>query len=132
MPARRRPSAIARHSLGLALAVPEVVTHRVLRMWLAGPTPSRRDRDEFARMGMEKVAAFQASWVAMATAIWRANVRLAWSPWWWTSLAASPRTAQARAAAQAGRIALDAIGKGMAPWHHRAAANAVRLRRPRR
>lgn len=132
MPARRPSSAIARHSLGLARTVPEVVAHRVLRMWLAGPTPSRRDRAEFTRMGTEKIAAFHASWVAMAMFVWRANLRLAWSPWWWTSLATSPRSASGRIAAQGQRIALEALGRGMAPWHQGAAANAARLRRARR
>lgn len=112
--------------------MPEVLAHRLPRMWLSGPTPSRRDREEFMRMGAEKVAAFQASWMAMAMSLWRANLRLAWSPWWWASLATAPRSAGHRIAAQGQRIALDALARGMAPWHQRAAANAVRLRRRRR
>ncbi len=80
-------------------------------------------------MGTEKVAAFQASWLALTMSLWQQSLRLAWSPWWWGSLAASPRTATQRMAAQGQRIALAALGRGMAPWHHRAAANAVRLRR---
>ena len=90
-----------RHATGLALAAPEVVGHRVLRMWLAGASPSRRDRLEFYRMWVEKPAAFYASWNAMMLEAYRANFALAWRIW----------------------------GAGLAPIHRRAAANARRLRR---
>ena len=53
--------AVARHSMGIAMAAPEVVAHRVLRMMLAGKEPSKRDRAEFDLMSSEKVAAFYES-----------------------------------------------------------------------
>jgi len=68
MPARRRrPSAsLSAKTAELALAVPQVVAHRVLRMAQAGPHLSARDRKEFARMIAEKNSAFGESWNAMA------------------------------------------------------------------
>ena len=102
MPRRRLP-AIARHSTGLALAVPQVVAHRMMRMWLAGPSPSQRDRAEFHRMWVEKPMAFYESWNAMTLEMWRANMGLAVRVW----------------------------SAGLAPVHRRAAANARRLRRTR-
>ena len=124
MPARRRHAIppVARHSLGLAFAVPEVMTHRLLRLWLAGPKPSARDRREFARMGAEKLPAFYASWHAMVLALYRANLRLACAPMWWLSLYASPGQAPRRLAARGQRTALDVLGQGLAPLHRRAAA----------
>ena len=133
MPARRRHPAppVARHSLGLAFAVPEVMSQRLLRLWLAGPAPSARDRREFARMGAEKLPAFYASWQAMVLALYRANLRLACAPLWWLSLYASPHLAPGRFAARGQRTALAVLGHGLAPLHRRAAANASRLRRVR-
>ena len=72
-------------------------------MWLAGPSPSLRDRNEFCRMWTEKPAAFLEAWVAMTMEMHRANVALAARMW----------------------------GAGLAPLHRTAAANAKRLRRAR-
>ena len=72
-------------------------------MWLAGPSPSRRDRDEFLRMWTEKPAAFFQAWSAMMLEMYRANFAMAMRVW----------------------------GAGLAPLHRRAAANARRLRRVR-
>ena len=67
MPARRRPStSLSAKTAELALAVPQVVAHRLLRMAHAGPHLSARDRKEFARMVAEKNSAFGESWNAMA------------------------------------------------------------------
>src|SRR3954447_6439214 len=96
---RRRTPAIARQSAELALAVPEVVAHRLTRMWLGGARPSARDRREFHRMSSEKVAAFHESWAAMWTEMVRATVRLAFTPvaWgWWTMPRARGSLAHAR------------------------------------
>ena len=117
--------AFARHSAGLALAVPEVVAHRVMRMWLAGAPLSARDRDEFQRMYAEKFAAFHESWQAMGLEMFRASVALAFSPPWMTSFATMP----ARLAASHRQAATRVLSAGLAPIHRRAAANAKRLRR---
>jgi len=74
--------AVARHSMGLALAVPEVVAQRVMRMWLAGTPLSQRDRDEFHRMYAEKFAAFYESWNAMALEMFRVSLTLGLFPVW--------------------------------------------------
>ena len=74
-----------------------------MRMWLAGPFPSQRDRAEFHRMWTEKPIAFYQSWNAMMLEIYRGNVALA----------------------------TRVLGAGLAPVHRRAAANAKRLGRRR-
>lgn len=114
----------------LAVAAPQVVAHRIARMAMAGPTPSKRDREEFNRMVAEKQTAFAESWQAMATQTIRANQALAsafllsaWSAGFWSK----PSTG--RAAAQVQSAALGILGKGMAPVHRKAVANARRLAR---
>ena len=94
-------------------------------MAIAGPSVSERDRKEFERMGTEKMAAFCESWNAMAMQALRANhalassfLRLFWSPW----LRGKPSASAA--AAQLHNAALDVLGKGMAPVHRKAVANA--------
>ena len=108
---RRTHRGIARDAYRLAWAVPEVVFHRTARMWLAGPTPSRRDRAELHRMSAEKIAAFYESWNAMTLEIIRANARLTMSCLWWPWSAV--------------------FAAGLAPIRRRAVANAKRLRRTR-
>jgi len=49
----------------LSFAAPQVILHRCNRLALAGWTPSQRDRREFQRMGIEKVAAWMDGWSAM-------------------------------------------------------------------
>ena len=130
MPARRRTARNTRQAIELALAVPQVVAHRVGRAARAGPFPSPRDRREFQRMGTEKIAAFYESWNAMAVEMARANMRLFWSPLWWSN----PWKAMApgsRAASTHARTALDILHRGTNPYHRRAVANARRLTRIR-
>src|ERR1700722_19369477 len=50
----RNSTSLAAKSMEVALAVPQVVAHRVTRMALAGPTLSERDRREFQMMVNEK------------------------------------------------------------------------------
>lgn len=113
---------IARQALGLSLAVPQVVAHRVSRMAAAGSTPNARDRQELARMGTEKVAAFYESWAAMGLAAMQAQQRL------WTSMMFAPwgRLPSNHALTQQ---ALRVVGQGLAPVHRRAVGNAKRLNR---
>jgi hypothetical protein len=118
MPRRRNtPSTLPVQAAQLALAVPQVVGHRLTRMALAGPFPNARDRREFLGMGQEKVHAFWQSWFAMGWALTQA-CQQAWM-----------------AALQGARVPLiDAqaiLGKGLAPVHRKVTANARRLARTR-
>jgi hypothetical protein len=134
MPARRRPPAsLSTKTAELALAVPQVVAHRLLRMAHAGPHLSARDRKEFARMIAEKNSAFGESWNAMALQALQSHRTFAAA----LALAATPpRSTRAgpaahALAAQLQEAALAVIGKGLAPVHRRAVANAKRLARTR-
>ena len=130
MPARRKrvsPS-LAWKAAELAVAVPQVVAHRVTRMALAGPKLSPRDRKEFERMVAEKNAAFAASWTAMAWQAALAQQTLAASMMA-SFLAAGRgrRPSPAASAMQWQRAAAGVLGKGLAPVHRKAVANARRL-----
>jgi hypothetical protein len=125
----RRSKSLALKTAELAIAAPQVIAHRTLRMAMAGASPSARDRKEFHRMGAEKVAAVAESWNAMAFQAFRANQQLAlscmqsfWFPWLG---ARSPSRQMTNAA-------LGILGKGMAPIHRRAVGNARRLGRAKR
>jgi hypothetical protein len=132
MPTRRnrKMNSLAIQTAELAMAVPQVVAHRVTRMAMAGASPSARERREFHRMGAEKLAAFNESWQAMALQTLRANQQLSlwfmrslWYPWIGTrpSVRATSR--------QLNNAALGILAKGIAPVHRRAVANAKRLGR---
>ncbi|MDQ6618969.1 MAG: hypothetical protein M3Z31_04625 [Pseudomonadota bacterium] len=114
----------------LAFAVPPVVAHRVTRMAIAGPVLSERDRKEFHGMAVEKTAAFAESWNAMAMQTMRANQALGMYliRSFWSSSRGATLSAQA-VAAQMNAAALGILGKGVAPVHRRAVANARRLAR---
>jgi hypothetical protein len=125
---RRKSSTLAIKSAQLALAVPQVVAHRVARMAMAGPALSERDRKEFELMVAEKESAFAEAWQAMAAQTVRANQALAvsmlqsfWSPASWGKPVAGKLAAQMQSAT------LGILGKGMAPIHRKATANARRL-----
>jgi len=114
----------------LAFAVPQVVAHRMMRMAVAGPTLSDRDRKEFHLMGAEKTSAFNESWHAMSAQAVRANQELAtscfrsiWSPWM------HDKPSAGAIAGQWQRAALGVLESGMAPVHRKAVANARRLAR---
>jgi hypothetical protein len=132
MPSRRNPvsPSLVRKAAELAVAVPQVVAHRVTRMALAGPTLSARDRKEFKGMVAEKNAAFAASWTAMAWQAALAQQSLATS--WMASFLAAGRGRKPSAAASA-RLWQDAaagvLAKGIGPVHRKAVANARRLAR---
>ena len=132
MPSRRtrKTQSIVTQAVELAFAVPQVVAHRVTRMAVAGPTLSARDRKEFQRMGAEKTAAFGESWNAMTLQALHAHQALAASflrSFWSPSLKGRPSASAV--AAQWQSAALDVLGKGMAPVHRKAVANAKRLAR---
>jgi len=111
----------------LAFAVPQVVAHRVTRMAIAGSAPSARDRREFELMSAEKTAAFNESWNAMAVQTMRANQALALSML--RSLWIPGRASANAVTTQLQNTALAVLGKGMAPVHRKATANARRLAR---
>lgn len=121
--------ALLAKSLELALAAPQVMAHRLWRMALAGPMPSARDRAEFQRMGLEKLAAFFESWQAMSWQLWQiqlgmlASLMRLWQPGWPGPQALSGSFLQEAVA--------GVLGAGLAPVHRRASANARRLARSR-
>jgi hypothetical protein len=123
MPSRSQRK-LARQALGLSMAVPQVIAHRVNRMAQAGPRPNARDRKEFHLMGAEKMAAFYESWAAMGMAtmqaqqtLWRAAM---FTPWGKSALPTANTLAQ---------HTLRVLSQGMAPVHRRAVGNAKRLNR---
>ena len=131
MPIRSTPKSkrLAAQTAELALAIPQVIAHRTIRMAAAGASPSVRDRQEFHTMGAEKLFAFGESWNAMAIEACLANQRMAlslmqsfWFPW-------LPR---ASASKQLTDATLGVLSKGMAPYHRSVTANAKRLGRPKR
>jgi len=126
----RKSKSLSAQAAALAVAVPQVIVHRAIRMAMAGASPSARDRKEFHRMGAEKVAALTESWNAMAVQTFRANQQLAlsymqslWFPW------LSPMSSAKSASRQLSNAALGILGKGMTPIRRRAVANAKRLGR---
>lgn len=129
MPTRRKRTTgrLAGKSLDLAIAVPIVMAHRLTRMAMAGRVPSPRDRKEFDGMVKEKGVAFRDSWNAMATQAFRAqhafSVSLLSSFW------ALRRPTAKSIAAQLHRDTVGILGKGVAPVHRKAVANARRLSR---
>lgn len=127
---RSKARRLSAQSAELALAVPQVMAHRLARMAAAGHQPDARDRREFQRMGAEKVAAFTASWMAMGAEMWRIQqqgallMMRAWSnPWLvrWPSPGGESRRMQ--------NAALGIVSKGLAPVHRAATGNARRLGR---
>jgi hypothetical protein len=112
---RRSTTRLSRQAGELALAVPQVVAHRLTRMALAGPTLSARDRKEFHGMGQEKVVAFWQSWFGMGWAVLQM-----WQKAWLAGLMG----------ARAPAVDLNRIwSQGLAPVHRKATANAKRLAR---
>ncbi len=109
----------------LAVAAPQVVAQRVMRMAVAGAQPNARDRREMRLMGDEKLLAFQQSWMAMWVQGWQAQVALAQSV---ITGQLTPWAGGHRAADAAARV----LAAGVAPIHGKAVANARRLaRKPR-
>jgi hypothetical protein len=96
-------------------------------MALSGSNPSARDRKEFQHMVAEKNAAFSEAWSAMAWQVALANQALASSMF--RSFLSGRRPSAAASAIRLQRAALGVLGKGVAPVHRKAVANARRLRR---
>lgn len=129
----RKSKSLAAQAATVAVAAPQVIVHRAIRMAMAGASPSARDRKEFQRMGAEKVAALTESWNAMAVETFRANQQLTiaymqslWFPW------LSPKSSAKSASSQLRNASLGILGKGMAPIRRRVVANAKRLGRTKK
>jgi hypothetical protein len=127
----RRARLLAAKASELAIAAPQVVAHRMARMAAAGPKLSARDRKEFERMFAEKNTAFGESWNAMALHALRANQTLARSlaRSLWSPPSTRNKAAAGALALQLQEAALGVFGKGLAPVHRKAVANAKRLAR---
>ncbi len=126
---RRRPAPLAATLTELAVAVPQVVGHRVARMALAGAVPSERDRREFAGMVLEKQLAFAQSWQAMFAAALETQQAVAEA---WLAAATGRTDIAARAAHRAHQASATVLSVGLAPLHRKAVANARRLGKARR
>lgn len=134
MPARAQRK-LAQQTLGLSMAAPLVIAHRVGRMAAAGSKPNARDRKEFNLMGAEKMAAFYESWAAMGLAAMKSQQQMAASMW--RAAAMAPWTmARPGSLLPSGntlaRHALAVMSQGMAPVHRRAVGNAKRLGRTKK
>jgi hypothetical protein len=114
----RKTKSLVSMAMELGFAVPLVMGHRLTRMAIAGPSPSARDKTEFRRMCSEKTTAFSRAWSAMGLAAMRSF----WSP---SLISGKPASARMQ------NVALNILGKGMAPVHRTAVANAKRLARTR-
>lgn len=112
---RSRSTPLARQATELAIAVPQVMAHRLTRMALAGPVPNARDRREFHGMAQEKVHAFWQSWFAMGWAMTQAMQQA------WIAMLLGARVPLVDAQA--------VLSRGLAPVHRKATANARRLAR---
>ena len=127
---RRANTSLSVKAAELAFAVPQVVAHRVTRIVLSGRTPSARDRKEFELMVAEKNAAFVESWNAMAVQSMLANQALAASFFKsFFTMSRGKKPSAVLTASQLQRAALGVLGKGIAPVHRKATANAKRLAR---
>ena len=128
----RKSKSLTVKSIEVALSVPQVVTHRVMRMALAGPKLSDRDRREFQMMVHEKYVAFAQAWGDMAMHAFRANQTFTASMLHFFFSFFSYKNASAvRAAAQLQSAAVGVLGKGLAPIHRKTVSNARRLAKTR-
>jgi hypothetical protein len=134
----------------MSMASAQVIAHRTARIAASGPIPSARDRNEFTRMGQEKVDAAGESVQAMMAHLMTANLafgarmfgQMMAATTAFTSLAASRTPTQfiarqarlAEAVARSGMTATELsrstarlAKRGLKPLHARATANARRL-----
>jgi hypothetical protein len=131
----RKSMSLAVKSMELALAVPQVVAHRLARMAIAGPTLSRGDLKEFEMMVDEKYAAYAQAWSGIAMHAFRTNQALLTTMFslffsFFTHPSKWPSAASASAHAQNAFIGL--LSKGLTPIHRKAVSNVKRLSRARR
>ncbi len=115
---------LGRQVAELNAVVPGIVSHRLMRMALAGAVPSRSDRTELSRMGNEKWQAASQSALAMTTFAMQQQMAMAqslmyamWAPWMGMSHSSIPVT----------NPVAGMLSAGLAPYHRIAIANARRL-----
>lgn len=136
----------------MSLASAQVVAHRTSRMAACGPLPSARDRNEFTRMGQEKLEAATESTQAIAAHLFGMNLdfgaglfrSMVTGGAAMASLAASQNVGQfvtrhaslAETVLRSSRLMSDfsnsaasLAGRSLKPIHARATANARRLGR---
>ena len=126
----RKTKSLATQATEMAFAVPQVMTHRITRMAMAGHSPSERDRKEFDLMLAEKHTAFTQAWVAMANQSLIANQALSASLL--RSMCSPIGIGSPNFATVLNQVygaTLGVLGKGLAPVHRKAVANAKRLAR---
>ncbi len=106
--------------------VPGIVSHRIMRMALAGAVPSRSDRTELSRMSSEKWKAASQSAMAMTAFAMQQQMAMAqsfmhamWAPWIGMSHSSIPTI----------NPVAGMLSAGLAPYHRIATANARRLRK---
>ena len=114
---RRSSPRLARQAAELAIAVPQVMAHRLTRMALAGAQPNARDRREFDGMKQEKVVAMWQSGFAMSLGMMQASQKA------WLAMLTGTRVPMV----DTQRI----LSQALAPVHRKATANAKRLARTR-
>lgn len=128
--AQRRTNGMNEDMVQLAMAAPVVVAQRMMRMALAGASPTASDRREMKRMSAEKVEAFTESWNTTARRLTQAQMnfgfdlmRVAWSPWHQAGGRANA------AATRFGDATTASVQGALGPVRRRAVANARRLGR---
>lgn len=105
--------------------VPDIVSHRLMRLAWAGAMPSRSDRTELSRMSSEKWQAASQSAAAMTAfamqqmAMAQSFMHAMWAPWLGMSQSSIPVT----------NPFAGMLSAGLAPYHRIATANARRLRK---
>ncbi len=131
----RASRALAARTAELAWAVPQVIGHRLAGFADPAAWKSARGRKEAVRMVAEKQAAFGESWRAMTAQALQSQRKLAAALARAATPSASRRKADAATLAlqlELQRAALAVLGKGLAPVHRRAVANAKRLGKKKR
>ena len=126
----RKTSLFMKQAAELAIAVPQVVAHRMTLMAMAGHRSQSSDSREFKLMSDEKTAAFNESWIAMGRQALAAQQTLAISmlgSLMWSPLRGLPSAGSV--VNQMNHAAMGVLSQGMAPVHRRAVANARRLSR---
>ena len=113
----------------LSVAAPQVVAQRVSRMLVAGPKLSRADRNEFTRMGTEKVVAFYQSWASMWMQLGTVQLQALRSIWTLPTAAGSTSGAARRALRGQANAFTKILDAGLTPVHAKAVGNARRLAR---
>ena len=125
---KRTRAFLAKQSLELSTATPEVIALRLNKMMFTGIKPSAAQNEEFELMWAEKSDAFIKSWQAMAEQTIIANQEMydtifksMFTPWWQMNPMDmfNPKKYNTEV--------LKVINKGLEPIHKIATANMERL-----